>query len=67
MVRSAALRIDGTRYAGQAVRVRDPALVGVLAAQLEEMARAWVAPRVLGPAPTSGPREIWFFEILPRG
>jgi hypothetical protein len=60
------LRIDGKRYERQAVRVNDPALVAALKAQLEDMARQWVAPEPLGPAPTDGPNDIWFFRIDPR-
>jgi hypothetical protein len=61
------LRIDGTRYAGRAVRVTDAGLEGALRAQLEEMARDWVAPAALGPPPTEGPRDIWFFRIDQEG
>jgi hypothetical protein len=62
----AVLRIDGTRYAGQAERVTDPALVAALRAQLEEMGRQWVAPEPLAPPPSEGPRDIWFFRITGR-
>lgn len=56
-------RIDDKRYARNAVLVTDPSLVTALKAQLEDMAREWVAPDTLGPPPTSGPRDIWFFRL----
>ncbi len=59
------LRIDGKRYEGYAVKVTDPTLVASLKAQLEEMARGWLAPAILAPAPTEGPRDIWFFRVDP--
>lgn len=62
----AVLRIDGKRYERQAVRVTDPATITALEHQLEEMASAWVAPEPLPPAPTDGPRDIWFFRMDPR-
>ena len=62
----AVLRIDGKRYPAEAVRVTDPELIQRLKAQLEEMAAEYFAPQTLGPAPTSGPRDIWFFRLDPR-
>lgn len=62
----AVLRINGRRYERQAVRVTDPARVDALKRQLEDMARVWVAPEPLAPAPTDGPRDIWFFRMDPR-
>ena len=62
----AVLRIGGKRYERQAVRVTDPELLATLRSQLEDMARAWVAPAPLGDAPTEGPRDIWFFRMDPR-
>lgn len=59
-------RIDDKRYARNAVRVTEPGTVTALKAQLEDMAREWVAPDTLGPPPTSGPRDIWFFRLDPR-
>ncbi|MEM1229019.1 MAG: hypothetical protein AAGI15_00660 [Pseudomonadota bacterium] len=59
------LRYDGKRYARRAVRVTDSAQLEALKAELEALARAWVAPEVLGPPPTSGPRDIWFFRLDP--
>lgn len=60
------LRIDGKRYAAVAERVTDSALDAALRAQIEEMGRQWVAPLPLAPAPSAGPRDIWFFRIAPR-
>jgi hypothetical protein len=60
------LRIDGTRYEGLAVRVTDAELVSALRTQLEAMARHWVAPATLAPAPTEAPNDIWFFRIDAR-
>jgi hypothetical protein len=61
----AVIRTGGRRYALQAVRVADPALVSTLKLQLEDMARRWVAPEPLGEPPTEGPRDIWFFRMDP--
>ena len=60
------LRIDGKRYEGLAVRVTDSELLVALRAQLEDMARQWVAPNPLAPPPHEGPNDIWFFRIDPR-
>ncbi len=62
----AVIRIEDTRYTGQLARVTDPTLVADLKTQLEDMARSWVAPAELGPPPSEGPRDIWFFEFKPR-
>ncbi len=62
----AVLRIAGKRYERQAVRVNDQELLVVLKAELEEMARGYVAPDILGPEPTEGPRDVWFFRMDPR-
>jgi len=61
----AVIRIDGKLYPGMLVRVRDEALISSLRTQLEDMARAWIAPAELEPPPTSGPRDIWFFRFDP--
>ena len=61
------IRADGKRYEGQAVKVTDPSLDTALRSQLEDMAKVWVAPDTLGPAPTEPPNDIWFFRIDPRG
>ncbi len=60
------IRMAGKRYERQAVRVTDPATLTALKAQLEDMAREWIAPDELGPPPTQGPRDIWFFRLDPR-
>lgn len=60
------VRVDGKRYEGEAVRVTDPRTDAALRAQLEDMARQWVAPAPLAAAPTEGPNDIWFFRIDPR-
>lgn len=59
------IRYDGSRYQRRAVRVADPATVSGLKASLEDLARVWVAPEVLGPPPATGPRDIWFFRLDP--
>lgn len=59
----AVLRIDGKRYAGHATRVTDPQLLAELKVQLEVMARHWVAPDPLPPAPAEAPNDIWFFRF----
>lgn len=58
-------RLDGKRYQRQAVRVTDPALIAELKSVLETLASEWVAPDTLGPPPTEGPRDIWFFRLDP--
>lgn len=62
----AVVRIAGKRYERQAVRVTDPELVAALRLEFEDMVRRWVAPDVLGEAPTQGPSDIWFFRLDPR-
>lgn len=62
----AVVRVDGKRFERQAVRVTDPDLDTALRSQLEEMARAWVAPEPLAAAPAEGPNDIWFFRLEPR-
>jgi hypothetical protein len=59
------IRYDGRRYQRRAVRVTDPETVAELKHSLEDLAREWVAPDVLGPPPSSGPRDIWFFRLDP--
>lgn len=59
------IRYDGRRYERRAVRVTDPDTVAKLKHVLEDLAREWVAPEVLGPPPTTGPRDIWFFRLDP--
>ena len=59
----AVIRFDGRRYPLQAVKVTDPELETRLKAQLEDMARAWVAPAPLAEAPAEPPNDIWFFRM----
>lgn len=62
----ALLRIDGKIYKANFVKVEDPELNAVLRAELEDLAREYVAPAELGPPPTEGPRDVWFFRMDPR-
>ena len=62
----AVLRMGGTRYARQAVRVTDPERVEALRRKLEALTEQWVAPEPLAPRPTEGPRDVWFFRLDPR-
>ena len=62
----AILRVDGKLYPGELVRIANPELLAILRAQLEDMARAWIAPATLGPEPAEGPRDIWFFRFDPH-
>ena len=62
----AVLRLGGHRYEVELERVTDAGLTARLQAQLEDMARVWVAPDDLGPPPTEGPRDIWFFKVNER-
>jgi hypothetical protein len=61
----ALLRIDGKLYKADFVKVDDPELTGILKAKLEDLAREFFT-QGLGPAPTEGPRDIWFFRMDPR-
>ncbi|MDZ7685474.1 MAG: hypothetical protein U5O39_11120 [Gammaproteobacteria bacterium] len=62
----ALVRIEDKLYKTQFVKVDDPALEAELRARLEVLAREHFAPRELGPPPTEGPRDIWFFRMDPR-
>lgn len=62
----AIVRIDGKRYAREAVKVTDQATVTALKAQLEAAAATRVAPDTLGAPPTATPNDIWFFRLAPR-
>lgn len=62
----ALIRIDGKLYKTQFVKVEDPELIGALKAQLEDLAREYVAPQELGPPPAEEPNDIWFFRMDPR-
>ena len=59
------VRIQGTRYQRQAVRVIDPALVATLRSRVEEEAEEMLgAP--LGELPPDDPNDIWFYRLDPR-
>lgn len=60
------LRIAGKRYERQAVRVIDPEVVEALRLQLEAFTAEWQTPEPLGPRPTDGPKDIWFFRLDAR-
>lgn len=60
------VRFDNKRYAFNAMLVSDPQEITGLKTQLESLAREWVKPDELGPAPTEGPRDIWFFKLEQR-
>ncbi len=62
----AVLRMENRRYPRQAVRVTDPQLIETLKQKLETLTAQWQAPQPLAPRPTSGPRDIWFFELRAR-
>ena len=57
---------EGRRYAVSLEKVADAKLIAALKRDLEEMAKVWIAPEPLGPPPTSGPSDIWFFKINAR-
>ena len=58
------LRVAGKRYPGCPHLVEDEALNTALKMQLENRARQWIAPQVLGPVPDE-PNEILFFKFEP--
>jgi len=58
------LRFAGKRYAGQAVRVEDPATLAVLRGIMEERAASYMHATLTN-APAD-PDAIWFFRIDPR-
>ena len=60
------LRIAGKRYERQAVRITDPELLSRLRAQVKEGVEEWISPTALAPAPTEGPKDIWFFRMDAR-
>ena len=59
----AVLRIDGRLYPVNFVKVQDPALNAALREKLEDLARGFVAPDELGPAPEEPPNDVWFFRM----
>jgi len=61
----AELRIAGKRYPGYLHLVEDEDLVTKLKSQLEDLAREWIAPNVLGPVPEA-PNDILFFRFEPK-
>ncbi len=61
----AQLRIDGKIYRAQFVRADDPVVIAALRAELEALGREYFAPSELGPAPTEGPNDVWFFRMDP--
>ena len=60
----ARIRLDGKIYKAQFTKVEDPAIQEKLELRLEEMANEMFDD--LGPAPTDGPKDIWFFRIDSR-
>jgi hypothetical protein len=48
------------------VKVEDPKLNAALRAELEDLARQYVAPAELGPPPAEEPSDVWFFRMDPR-
>ena len=60
----AELRIAGKRYPGYLYLVEDKSLNTALKTQLEDLARQWIAPEVLGPEPEA-PNGILFFKFVP--
>lgn len=62
----ALIRIEGKLYKTQFVKVDDPELEQILRARLEVLAKDYFAPQTLGPPPTEGPKDIWFFRMDPR-
>ena len=59
------LRLDGRRYARQAVRVTEPGLVAALRSRIESDAEEMLG-EPLGERPTDEPNDIWFFRIEAR-
>lgn len=61
------VRVDNKRYPFNATLVTNAKKITGLKSHLEELAKDWVAPDELGPPPTEGPRDIWFFRLQQRG
>jgi hypothetical protein len=59
------MRIEGRIYEGTLTRVQDPGQLANLKATLEDLARGYMAPTVLGPPPAEPPNDIWFFRVDP--
>jgi hypothetical protein len=60
----AELRVEGKRYPGYLYLVEDEKLNTALKTQLEDLARQWIAPTLLGPVPDA-PNSILFFRFEP--
>lgn len=60
------VRIDDKRYSFDSSLVTDETEINGLKAHLETLAAEWVKPDELGPPPTEGPRDIWFFKLKQR-
>jgi hypothetical protein len=61
----ALIRLDGKIYKTQFMKVEDENLKDRLKVELETLANEYFGGN-LGPAPTSGPSDIWFFRMDPR-
>ena len=60
----ARIRIDGKIYKAQFVKVEDPVLQEKLKARIEVLFREMFGE--LGPVPTDGPKDMWFFRMDSR-
>ena len=60
----ALIRLDGKIYKTQFTKVEDPELQERLKLRIEELAGEMFGE--LGPAPVSGPKDMWFFRIDSR-
>ena len=59
------LRVAGKRYERQLERVEEPKLLNRLRSRYEKIVQLAITHE-LPEAPTAGPRDIWFFRIVPR-
>ena len=57
------IRKDDRVYQAVLSRVEDPTKIAALKVALENEASAFFQPDGLGPAPESGPSDVWFFHI----
>lgn len=60
----ALVRIDGKIYKSQFTKVEDPELQQRLKLRIEKLATELFGD--LGPAPLTGPNDMWFFKMEPR-